>query len=268
MSGDPPYVWFAGIWKHLRTWQRCCHIRAFVCYNTAFMNLSPAAVSSCHRWKNIILVILKRSFSRERSVYLFLHRRRKWLGVISIMQMKLVRGLVLTCWLVHFFLHPVLTSALSVLQRQVAGEVQTQPHDRHVNQIAMMLAIMGLGLSYYSAKQMTEQAHPAPWTVLWSRTVGSEGDGVREGAETWRWTRHSHRHTQAVIFWIPHHHVQRFQGCCSVFSLRLWGRPGCRSRKGFGASLKTWAEPPKQIRQTLLGEYLHIWNTTIDATGP
>ncbi|CAL8249705.1 unnamed protein product [Boreogadus saida] len=43
-----------------------------------------------------------------------------------------------------------------LLQRQVAGEVQTKPHDRAVNQIAMMLAIMGLGLSYYSAKQMTE----------------------------------------------------------------------------------------------------------------
>ncbi|XP_044064330.1 putative transmembrane protein ZNF593OS isoform X1 [Siniperca chuatsi] len=51
-----------------------------------------------------------------------------------------------------------------LLQRQVAGEVQTQPQDRAVNQIAMMLAIMGLSLSYYSAKQMTEkvQAQPAP----------------------------------------------------------------------------------------------------------
>ncbi|KAL0984769.1 hypothetical protein UPYG_G00146700 [Umbra pygmaea] len=54
-----------------------------------------------------------------------------------------------------------------LLQRQVAGEVQTHPHDRAINQIAMMLAIMGLGLSYYSAKQMTEkvrrlQTQPAP----------------------------------------------------------------------------------------------------------
>lgn len=51
-----------------------------------------------------------------------------------------------------------------LLQRQVAGEVQTQPQDRTINQIAMMLAIMGLSLSYYSAKQMTEkvQAQPAP----------------------------------------------------------------------------------------------------------
>lgn len=53
----------------------------------------------------------------------------------------------------------------SPLQRQVAGEVQMQPQDRAVNQIAMMLAILGLGLSYYSAKQMTEnvQVQPAPW---------------------------------------------------------------------------------------------------------
>lgn len=59
-----------------------------------------------------------------------------------------------------------LTSDLcfSPLQRQVAGEVQMQPQDRAVNQIAMMLAILGLGLSYYSAKQMTEkvQVQPAP----------------------------------------------------------------------------------------------------------
>lgn len=50
------------------------------------------------------------------------------------------------------------------LQRQVAGEVEMQPQDRAVNQIAMMLAILGLGLSYYSAKQMTEkvQVEPAP----------------------------------------------------------------------------------------------------------
>ena len=47
-------------------------------------------------------------------------------------------------------------------QRQVAGEVQTKPHDRAVNQIAMMLAIMGLGLSYYSAKQMTETVQDQP----------------------------------------------------------------------------------------------------------
>ncbi|XP_042346180.1 putative transmembrane protein ZNF593OS [Plectropomus leopardus] len=49
-----------------------------------------------------------------------------------------------------------------LLQRQVAGEVQTQPQDRAVNQIAMMLAIMGLSLSYYSAKQMTEKVHAQP----------------------------------------------------------------------------------------------------------
>ncbi|KAM3613665.1 uncharacterized protein V6R79_003256 [Siganus canaliculatus] len=51
-----------------------------------------------------------------------------------------------------------------LLQRQVAGEVQTQPQDRAINQIAMMLAIMGLSMSYYSAKQMTEkvQVQPAP----------------------------------------------------------------------------------------------------------
>lgn len=53
---------------------------------------------------------------------------------------------------------------LFFLQRQVAGEVQAPVHDRSVNQIAMMLAIMGLSLSYYSAKQMTVKVRhePAP----------------------------------------------------------------------------------------------------------
>lgn len=62
-------------------------------------------------------------------------------------------------------------------QRQVAGEVQTQPQDRAVNQIAMMLAILGLGLSYYSAKQMTEkvQVQPAPWRKP------DPGDGIKCG---------------------------------------------------------------------------------------
>ncbi|KAG7317923.1 hypothetical protein KOW79_018958 [Hemibagrus wyckioides] len=49
-----------------------------------------------------------------------------------------------------------------LLQRQVAGEVQSQPQDRSLNQIAMMLAIMGLSLSYYSAKQMTEKVQRSP----------------------------------------------------------------------------------------------------------
>ncbi|KAG5271388.1 hypothetical protein AALO_G00179130 [Alosa alosa] len=49
-----------------------------------------------------------------------------------------------------------------LLQRQVAGEVQMQPQDRTVNQIAMMLAILGLSLSYYSARQMTEKVQREP----------------------------------------------------------------------------------------------------------
>lgn len=68
----------------------------------------------------------------------------------------------LTCWFLMRFIY--LFIYFLPLQRQVAGEVQMQPQDRAVNQIAMMLAILGLGLSYYSAKQMTEkvQVQPAP----------------------------------------------------------------------------------------------------------
>lgn len=92
-------------------------------------------------------------------------------------------------------LWPLTSLSCLFLQRQVAGEVQTQPQDRAINQIAMMLAIMGLSLSYYSAKQMTEkvQAQPAPWRdvwLLWSQRltdepVRSEGGGSEEAeAET------------------------------------------------------------------------------------
>ncbi|KAI5611974.1 hypothetical protein C0J50_0642 [Silurus asotus] len=54
-----------------------------------------------------------------------------------------------------------------LLQRQVAGEVQTPPQDRSLNQIAMMLAIMGLSLSYYSAKQMTEKPINLFLLIVW-----------------------------------------------------------------------------------------------------
>lgn len=58
---------------------------------------------------------------------------------------------------------PNLVHSFCVLfQRQVAGEVQTQPQGSSLNQIAMMLAIMGLSLSYYSAKQMTVKVQREP----------------------------------------------------------------------------------------------------------
>lgn len=83
------------------------------------------------------------------------------------------------------------------LQRQVAGQVQAQPQDRTVNQIAMMLAIMGLSLSYYSAKQMTEKvnAQPAPWR-------GSTAGAIRRNnGWTELFSPHSHNHT--LNFWDP-----------------------------------------------------------------
>lgn len=91
-----------------------------------------------------------------------------------------------SCWTLTFLI-PLLS-----LQRQVAGEVQTQPHDRTVNQIAMMLAIMGLSLSYYSAKQMTEKVHvrPAAWRSL--VTPESRDDWTNENRRRkWRWRQES-----------------------------------------------------------------------------
>lgn len=112
------------------------------------------------------------------------------------------------------------------LQRQVAGEVQMQPQDRAVNQIAMMLAIMGLSLSYYSAKQMTEkvQVQPAPWGDLtnviaikeepkWREKV-SQGGSVVFQDNTYLTTQ-SQSHTDTE-FWDPFHHGWRFQGCVKI----------------------------------------------------
>ncbi|KAG8451294.1 hypothetical protein GDO86_003497 [Hymenochirus boettgeri] len=41
-----------------------------------------------------------------------------------------------------------------LLQLQVSGELASEPKDRLVNHLAMLLALMGLGLSYYSVRQM------------------------------------------------------------------------------------------------------------------
>lgn len=144
------------------------------------------------------------------------------------------RSLLMFCWadvkhiLTGSWFSCCLTSDLLCvclpLQRQVAGEVQTQPQDRAVNQIAMMLAIIGLGLSYYSAKQMTEKAQPAPWRDSTSPIVGKiwmshwevkeldwEGGSVVRPA---LFSPHSHNHTRTMNFWGSiTHHVKRFQGC-------------------------------------------------------
>lgn len=117
----------------------------------------------------------------------------------------------------HSF-HCLLTSDLCPvcflsLQRQVAGEVQTQPQDRTVNQIAMMLAIMGLSLSYYSAKQMTEkvQAQPAPWRGLTTliaeimdEPMSSEGGGARGQKQRHSSVFQGHTFLTSVIFTLRH----------------------------------------------------------------
>lgn len=125
-----------------------------------------------------------------------------------------------------------------LLQRQVAGEVQTQPQDRTVNQIAMMLAIMGLSLSYYSAKQMTEkvQAPPAPWRKLTTLIMEIMDEPMRnEGGGARRQTQGRTFLTTVTLdtgfLWSLPHHARRFQGCCKVFTILsvvwtlsvLWG---------------------------------------------
>ncbi|KAM5180430.1 putative transmembrane protein ZNF593OS [Mantella aurantiaca] len=45
-----------------------------------------------------------------------------------------------------------------LLQLQVSGEVASEPKDRLVNHLAFLLALMGLGLSYYSVRQMMQKS--------------------------------------------------------------------------------------------------------------
>ncbi|MEE6515487.1 hypothetical protein FKM82_024295 [Ascaphus truei] len=49
-----------------------------------------------------------------------------------------------------------------LLQLQVSGELASEPQDRLVNHLALMLAFMGLGLSYYSVRQMVHASSTPP----------------------------------------------------------------------------------------------------------
>ncbi|XP_075051640.1 transmembrane protein ZNF593OS [Mixophyes fleayi] len=49
-----------------------------------------------------------------------------------------------------------------LLQLQVSGELATEPKDRLVNHLAFLLALMGLGLSYYSVRQMVHESSLPP----------------------------------------------------------------------------------------------------------
>ncbi|KAK6327904.1 hypothetical protein J4Q44_G00035500 [Coregonus suidteri] len=47
-----------------------------------------------------------------------------------------------------------------LLQRQVSGEVQMKPQNGLINQISMMMATVGISVSFYSARQMAERVLP------------------------------------------------------------------------------------------------------------
>ncbi|XP_075189744.1 transmembrane protein ZNF593OS [Anomaloglossus baeobatrachus] len=49
-----------------------------------------------------------------------------------------------------------------LLQMQVAGELAAEPKDRLVNHLALLFALMGLRLSYYSARQMKQESNLPP----------------------------------------------------------------------------------------------------------
>ncbi|XP_071993183.1 putative transmembrane protein ZNF593OS isoform X2 [Engystomops pustulosus] len=45
---------------------------------------------------------------------------------------------------------------------QVSGELAAEPKDRLVNHLALLFALMGLGLSYYSVRQMVQESNLPP----------------------------------------------------------------------------------------------------------
>ncbi|XP_063810820.1 putative transmembrane protein ZNF593OS [Pseudophryne corroboree] len=49
-----------------------------------------------------------------------------------------------------------------LLQLQVSGELATEPKDRLANRLALLLALMGLGLSYYSVRQLVQESSLPP----------------------------------------------------------------------------------------------------------
>ncbi|XP_069827523.1 putative transmembrane protein ZNF593OS [Dendropsophus ebraccatus] len=49
-----------------------------------------------------------------------------------------------------------------LLQLQVSGELVAEPKDRLVNHLALFFALMGLGLSYYSVRQMVQESNLPP----------------------------------------------------------------------------------------------------------
>ena len=48
---------------------------------------------------------------------------------------------------------------MSHIQRQVSGGVQMQPQSSFINPIAMTMATVGIGVSFYSTRQMAERVH-------------------------------------------------------------------------------------------------------------
>ncbi|KAG8143138.1 hypothetical protein E2320_000405 [Naja naja] len=49
-----------------------------------------------------------------------------------------------------------------LLQMQLASGSESESKDRLMNHLALILAIMGLSLSYYSVRQLSEEIKPPP----------------------------------------------------------------------------------------------------------
>lgn len=153
-----------------------------------------------------------------------------------------------------FFLSTALWPFSPSLQRQVAGQVQAQPQDRTVNQIAMMLAIMGLSLSYYSAKQMTEKvnAQPAPWRGSTAGAIRRNNGWTND--KWWRWSEEVEVETQC--FWGPN-----FSHLTVIITLWISGIPHLPRAKLSDRALSVFYSFCCQDFQDLSGWVTlgHVW---------
>ncbi|KYO25725.1 hypothetical protein Y1Q_0023555 [Alligator mississippiensis] len=72
------------------------------------------------------------------------------------------RGPACVCRAVIMRLRLLTPAYFRLLQLQLSGVLECEPKDRLVNHTALLLAIMGLSLSYYSVRQLAKPVKPPP----------------------------------------------------------------------------------------------------------
>lgn len=118
------------------------------------------AVIGMFVFNKMLILVLK-----SRNICIYIDRRMLLLNQLQPINtfMRNVRHSIRDClsyWVhLNHFNIGVNGSASYLFQLQVSGEVASEPKDRLVNHLAFLLALMGLGLSYYSVRQMMQKSN-------------------------------------------------------------------------------------------------------------